>query len=747
VFLAVRCLAPLVCSPLAAAWPCCADIASEGTAGWKYLAEPILHSVRPPPGSTAGGGQEVDGGGVIDLSKETVLVPPRKLATTLSRLHSLVVSHPNPGLCKRLLSPLLLPLWALASWNGVEPTASEKLRGTALELLKIQLKLVPSPDILLALVHNVGYAGGYGSHNPGWVYAETNEGELQIVEVGRLLRATSPISLEQIDKKTSKLLEVVTDSFSDAEISTAFIDLLGRWLKPARGANARGVIIKEEAEDEKDPIIQLTENKLLQAMMEKFPEKLANQPRHILELVSQILADPEDIPESNDDVIGVALSLLNMIVTAPGFQKSKVNPYVLSRIENALGVLSRSDSPEVSATARNISLLLRYREHLDESSDNVTSVPTDRQIEDRKIYRLAVAYITQPDSPPPVKFEGLNLISNLIISQSPALDIPGILVIVSSLITDSEDYINLKAINIYTLLAAKHPKAVTKELLDHYVDSKEIATVDTRLRFGEALLRVIERLGETFTGEPAKQIGDALILIAGRRGHRPKTEARQAKEEKRRQMKNKEAEEAWDGEVPDLSDDMPEEERARNEILSRIVEGWESKRGTEDVRVRVSALSILGTVMETNIAGLGPALVATAVDLAVNIMQLELELEKGILRRAAVLLVMSFVRALDTAKQMGKRLGFGLAAQEDIVRTLGYVAETDSDGLVRQHARDVMESLENWEMGKLTVDGAQAQRDGVGLTKLAGLEVDLERATLSQDGSGSRPRPRIEEIE
>jgi len=689
----------------------------------------------------------VDSAPIIDLSKQAVVVSPVELATALGRLQSLVASHPNPGLCKRLLSPLLLPLWALSSWSSAQPKVVEKVCTPALDLLKIQLKLVPSPQTLLPLVQNIGYMGGYDRQKPEWIYAETKQGELQIVmprrPLGEPTDFVDPLSLSNIGQKINKLLELVAESFSDADISTAFIYLLGRWLNWAQRSNSNSVIIKQETQDEQEPIAQLAEIKLLQAMMERFPEKIANEPKHILELVSQVLAKTGDVTDYEDEVIGVALSLLNMIVTAPGFHRSRISPDVLGRIETSLETISSASNIETSNTARNLSLLLRFRHQVDDSSDSLTTASTNRQAEDRKTYRLAVSYISQPDSPPPVKFEGLNMIASLIMSQSPILDIPGILVLMSSLIRDSEDYINLQVIRIYTLLTGKHPKAVTKEILDHYVDPKETASVDTRLRFGEALLQVVERLGETFTGEAAQQVCDALLSVAGRRGYRPKTEARQAKEERLRQMRNKEAEEKWEGEVLDLSEDMPEGERARNEIMSRIVEGWESKRGAEDVRIRASALSILGNAMETNIAGLGPGLVSTSVDLAVNILQIETEMEKGILRRAAVLLVMSFVRSLDKAKQMGRRLGFGLAAREDIVRTLGYVTETDNDGLVRQHAADVLESLENLEMGKLTVDAVEGQRTGAELTRLVGLEVKPERSISLQGVS----RPKIEEIE
>ena len=380
------------------------------------------------------------------------------------------------------------------------------------------------------------------------------------------------------------------------------------------------------------------------------------------------------------------------------------------------------------------------------------TTPTDQQVEDRKTYKLAISYIVDTESPPPVRAEGLNLISTLIIARSPILDIPGILALLSSLIADADEYVYLRVIKLYTQLCDGHPKSVVRELTDSLLDQGETRPLDARLRFGEALLQVIQRLGETFAGELARDTGTALLATAGRRAHRPKTEARQLRAAEAQEKKNREAADAWDGEVPDLDDDeeMTAEEKLRNEVLERIVGGWDSKKGGEDVRVRASALSILGAAVEVNIAGLGRDLVAGAVDLCVAVLQLEREVETGILRRAAVMFVLSFVKALDQARENGKDLGFGFGqlAQEDVLRTLEYVAETDNDGLVVQHAKDVVESLEDWTIVRVLSPGP-AQDQGLGgltLTKLAGLEVNPGSADHGE-GSSQSKKPLIEEVE
>lgn len=726
---------------------------SQGTAGWKHLAEPMLDRIKPPSGPPGGVGAESDG--IVDLSRDRILVHHGDLAAALHRLRSLIVSHPNPGLCKRLLSPLLLPLWALSSWHNIQQSVTKSVCTPALELFKIHLKLVSSPDVFLFLVRNLGYGGGCDKRNPEWIYKTTDQGEIEIVDsrqhMKNIIDSASQVTLRDINLKIPKLLDLATSTLSDADISTAFLELLKKWIKSPRNLKGRDIMVKRQEEEEEDPLAQLAEIKALQAMMEKFPDKLATQPKHILDIVSQILASSGDNPD-DEEVIEVALSLLNMIITAPGFQKARVAADTLSLVESSLDRLSKqANSTDLTKTANNLRLLLLYRDQVDDTP-TATSSPTSRQIEDRRTYNLAISYISQPDSPPPVRSEGLNLIATLITSQSPILDIPGILVLLSSLISDSDEYIYLRIIKLYTLLADKHPRAVTTELVDHFLDARETHPVDSRLRFGEALLQVIQRMGETFTGAMAEHVGNALLSVAGRRGRRPKTEARQEREKRAQERMNREVDEVWGGKVPDFSDPLSEEERVRNEVLERIVEGWESKRSSEDVRVRASALSVLGAAVESHVAGLGQGVVAAGVDLCVAVLQLEREIEKGILRRAAVLFVMSFVRALEGARRSGRTLGFGFGkeAQEDVMRTLRYVAETDDDGLVVQHARDVVESLENWQVVRLLPDDGESGGQGVlgvdgGLTKLAGLEVDPERSATLRSGQG--PRPKIEEIE
>lgn len=765
---------------------------APGAPGWTNFAEPMLRCIDPTTGQTPVQATTSRGGDdIVDLRRNAaaVLVSEVSVAEGLRRLQTLIISHPNPGLTRRLLNPVVLPLWALSSWSNASKSCEEDYCLPARNLLKIYLKISTASDKVMPIVQDLLFEGSRGaSRTPQWQYLATDasQGSICIISAP----STPPSAAEvlqtrwnEIGPKSDALVDLLASiSTDDGDISSVFLDLFSRWLsskKPKRKANKGLVLIKEEEDDEQEdvpdsnPLVDVLEGSMLQKMMERFPEKLAGRPDHILELVGGLLSqlDKSDVSLAEDETVPLLMSLLNLVVTSPGFRRAKADAAVVQSIEDSLAKISReSGTDEVNdtaKTAKNLLLFLKYRDEIeDPEATSSTGATSQQQIEDRKTYSLAISYITQADSPPPVRSEGLNLLQGLILSNSSILDIPALLVMMSSILDENEDYVNLRVIKIFTLLADKHPKSTTKELLDHYVDANEMKSVDTRLRFGEALLQVVQRLGATFSGDTAQQVGQALLEIAGRRGHRPKTEAKQAREQRMRDFKakRKTSENAEDDEEDiDMEDALlSDDERKRNAILGRIVDGWGSKRGSEDVRIRASALSILASGLDVNIAGLGATLASGIVDLSLHVLTLEPELEKAILRRAAIVLILSFVRALHDAREVGRRLGFGLTQQSqgEILRILRYVADSDEDGLVKQHALDVIESLENWQMTSLlppASEGSDVLLGGPslsGLTGLAGLSINpanIGTSTSSTSALSSGQtlpiRPRIEEIE
>lgn len=725
---------------------------APGSPGWRVFAEPMVAVINPSLSTQKSTSEALvfsaGPDAVVDLQKEATIVQPDELALALRRLTALLNAHPNPGLTGRLLAPLLLPLWTLSSWPEADKACVESFCHPSKTLLQIYLKISGSTEKYSLVVNNLLCNGSDLSDDAHWTYGSSGDSSITVKRHrGRSATLVPELNWAILENKSKSFTELLQTTASESDTSKLFLRLFEYAFK--RQDRSDEVKVTMALGDDEDPALRIVQSKVLQAMLDKIPDRLIADSKGMLKLSERILAEFCDLPD-NIDSASVALSLVNIVITAPSFQKTEADGKLLSSIEVSLDKITKDNHPDISQTARNLSLVLRYRDEIDDPSERPTA-PTDRQVEDRKTYNLALSYITQADSPPPVRSEGLNLISGLIRSSSSILDIQGVVVLLSSLLADEEDYINLRVMKLFVQLAEKHPKSVVKELLEHYADANEEANVDTRLRFGEAILQVIQRLGDTFSNEIASQVAESLLSIAGRRGHRPKTEEKQAREERLRARQNRAAKTAWGGQVPDLSEDInaaeqerTKEEKKRDEVLAQILQGWESKRGSEDVRVRSSALSIFLVGLETNIAGIGATLVEGSVDLCVSILTIESEPEKAILRRAAIVLILTFVKALAEAREQRRRLGFGLtnASREHIVQILGYVAQTDNDGLVQQHARDVVESLQNWQVTAMLPE--KQEDDAPIFTGIAGLGVNLPKL---EDHGAQRPKPLIEEIE
>jgi len=731
---------------------------------------------------------------VVDLRKQTVLVRAGALRVALRRLSSLLNSHPNPGLTKRLLSPLLVPLWSLSSWPVPNAQIKTRYCDLAQSLLDTYLKLAGSADKYLEILNNLLFDGSVNPSERRWKYEESGDSGIQVRKLQSDEATTPPgLDLELMELKVTAFVSLLQRTASDADLSTIFLRLFQTSLGSKRDASTIQLL---DVEDAGDPISQLIQARTLQGMMEQIPDKLVSNSKQLLELVSNVLAE-FGTGSANDDAVPVALSLLNLVVTVPSFQRRDIPEKTLASIENSLSKITFARELDTSQTARNLSQLLKYRDELEDPADRPTA-PTERQVEDRKTYNLALSYITQADSPPPVRSEGLNLLGTLIKSNSAILDIPATLVLLSSLLSDDDEYIGLRVMKVLVQLSERHPRSTVREVLDHYVDASERLNTDTRLRFGEALLQLMQRLGDKFTGDLALSVGEALLALAGRRAHRPKTEEQQRRAEQAAERKRKTKEQlpksststntnlkinsaALAGNEAENEDDMDidmegltTDEKARNALLARIVSGWESKRGSEDMRIRASALSLFTSALETSNENIRtfpfpPQLVDAALALSLDILILEAGvLEAGILRRAAVMMILTFVRVLGEARERGGQIDFASAAgggrgsgagfgfgfgdattrEEDVERVLRYTEQTDEDGLVKQHARDALENLNNLRLVQLVPSNRAVRHDPAPtVVRIAGLNTDRPNLPSLDPNEGRRGRPIIEEIE
>ncbi len=752
-------------------------------AGWEVLAEMIMRKIDPgvaipskpgligqDPGTATPPG--MDGG---------TLVAEAELERVLTRLESLLSSHLSLRLTKSLLQPLLRPLWALVCYANSANRIVWCERAAA--ILRTYLKMAGGSAQLAKIAKILMWDG-----RPWWAFGSGSSGGIEI------RRRSSDDSdekdmiafVEDISLRVDEYIRLLASgTIDDTSIGEVFLIITKRCLlETTKLENPLLQLEDSDGDDMKDPLYMLINTKLVQRMLEKLKDKLASNPMQIFELARQLLQEyiektklqqrkkmdstrpsyaklgniinsnkslsaAETTESSEDDsteIVSIALSLLNAILSSPDFAPTPEATTLLSDIRSPLTDLSAFSPTTPNSIAQSASRVLSLL-HLQSSiptPQTATPITQDPYAQDRKTHSLALSNLSSPL--PPIRAEGLSQLSSLLTpTTSPILDIPSTAILLLGMLQDSEEFIYLSAVRTLSLMAGKNSRTVVRLMIDRYVDTQEVVGLDQRLRIGEALLRCVQDAGGRLNGELAREVGGGMLAVAGRRGKRPKTKVEREKRDLVAEKRRKEVLEGWGGDVPGTGGDGEEDGDAGNEVLDHIVQGWEGKEREEDVRIRASALSILGITIENNIAGLGSTLVSSAVDLAMAVLTLEKTQEKAILRRAAVLLIMSLVKALDKAREEGRNLGFGFAGENlvDVIEVLRYVRDTDKDGMVKGHAETVIEGLETWRSKSLL--GISAERDG--LTPRLELEGERLAGLSVNPNAQSGSRPRIEELD
>ncbi|KAJ5690748.1 hypothetical protein N7462_005140 [Penicillium macrosclerotiorum] len=734
----------------------------------------------------------------------------------LDRLRSLALQHPNPGLVKRVVYPVLLPLWGLACYSQEHQLA--KFHDKAMELLLTYFSISVGIQPLKKLVDNLLWDGGFS-----WTYG--TDPQREIVLQKRKNQSSNQSNLigliDSLQGRTDLFVKLLgSDPSAEERTGDIFLYVSQSWLVHSQESDQAGKQKKTQKLGESEDIMQkLVSAKVAEKLLNTFKDTLSRRPLRVLELIKQLIDGelharsrketekqeqkrgkvsltslanivPEEEVDSVDtdhgdaqESLSTAFSLLSTVIASPEFALSPETKSLLESIKHDLDQLIPLLPNELSKPATTSSMLMEIQLVSPEHDDLKPPPPHVADIEKHP--------------------EGFSMLSKLILDASPVLDIPSTLTLLLSIVMDvsestaNEEFIYLNAIKLIGTLASRHPRTVVKTLVDNYADKSEQRTLDQRLKIGESLLRTVQDLGEALTGETAGILGEGMVSVAGRRGHKPQTQqTRKHDEEKERRRKEREQRKqrepkmpaGWS--IPDIpsikqpeniedevggDDDSEDESPEQKAYAANIIAAWAAGASTDevpdDLRVRTSALSILASAVQTNIIGLGPTIVSSAVDLALSTLTLEPSPESAILRRASVVLILDILKALDSTREQrnGKDVGFGFSLTDDgsgsiqnpqnpstrgpstighipsMVRTLGFVESIETDSIVRGHLRALIESLEAWmEKSLMWGIGAHGDESQPRLElgdRIAGLDVD----PMAQPSAERRPR--IEEIE
>jgi hypothetical protein len=512
---------------------------APGTVGWEIFVEPILRMIAP---------RNVQNMVLDDVARSDVIVKEGDLKSALRRLSTITSSYSHAGLVKRLVSPPLLPLWALLNYAKRRPSLDKEWAVLPKSIISRYIEIGCDAKQIDNVAQHLFWDG-----DPTWIFGPGSEGGVEIRRRPEDPSKSSMASMEGIlgkirdlDNRVSLLVSLLSEAgVPDDVVGSIFLSATKRWLQPAKPA-AKSLTDEDLTGD---PLSALVDAKVSESLARQFQEHFARSPQHIIELMGQLIesfvsrhktasnnagklnhskramlgnivqkkdmegAEGED-DAVNEDLVSFAISILNTLVASPDFKKTPLITNMLHALLPSLAYLSGSQgqthSPVPSLIGNSATTLLHLIAPAPNSPSTATgpkkNATTDVLAEYRATLSSCLVELQSPD--PPNRTWALNTVHSML--QNPAafsvFDIPSLTHrLLSSSLADPESYVHLAAIPVLVTLAVRVPKPVVGILVDAFVDideqslklakgkqtdekEKELRNaLDFRLRVGEVL--------------------------------------------------------------------------------------------------------------------------------------------------------------------------------------------------------------------------------------------------------------------
>ncbi|EMD84983.1 hypothetical protein COCC4DRAFT_54723 [Bipolaris maydis ATCC 48331] len=513
---------------------------APGTIGWKIFVEPVFHAISPKHTqiSVSEDGRRTD-----------IVVREGDLKPALRQLNNITSSYSHAGLIKRLVTPMLLPLWALLNYAKRRPSLDKEWAELPKSIISRYVETACDAKQIDNMTRQIFWDGG-----TTWTFGPGSEGGVEIRwrTEGLFENKTAGMEgiLEQIgdlDNRVNLLVSLLSEASVPGDVaSSVFLSTTKRWLEPMKPA------VKSLTDEDfiGDPLSALVDAKLSESLARQFQEHFARSPQHIVELMTQLIKSfVEDHKKSlssasksllsqramlgnivqkqattgekneedavNEDLVSFALSILNTMVASPDFQKTPLVNEMLLALLPSLAYLSECRNQTQSTISSMISnsstSLFQLIAPTTANSPSTrtglpTSVPVDPLAEHRAALSTCLEELQSTD--PPNRTWALNTIRSMLNNPVafPVIDIPSLThILLSSSLADAESYVHLAAIPVLVTLAARVPKPVVGILVDAFVDVDERSlklargkhteekerelrnALDLRLRVGEVL--------------------------------------------------------------------------------------------------------------------------------------------------------------------------------------------------------------------------------------------------------------------
>lgn len=531
--------------------------------------------------------------------KTVVVVDEDELDKALQVVACLLKS-PHERMMDRIVPRILPSLWVLYCYLDRAKRPKNTILALIQSIVKTNSGLIQTLLKSLLLQSIGDYAFGPGPN--GGI-------EIRQFDASNQLAATMDL-ITQLDKRVELLVGILAD-MEDSVVSDVFVRVIRRWL-----VSGENTVVQED----ESPFVSLANVKILEKLTQDHKSKLMKSPSEIIEVLASILAqyvlkledapppDPNADSDDEDDLETPPISS----TLGTGQQEhehdsddedeeaeeleivslslSLVSGIAMEEIEDTDQQLLTTLTPQLKAIVEKAPEGLRFKAQNALQFIGESTAAGNESTDGSSSETLKKALKSLEDPLVPIRAHGLHLLRGLIEQKDPVLPFDTAVQILMNQVNNEDAFIYLNAIKcLETLTDVYTPTRVLPILLGHYSDGE--VDLDSRLRTGEVLLRVVQRMNKTFVGQCADMLVETLVSVI-------------------------------------------------------------SNKPANDDRLRMSAMSVLSITCEINPMGVSQTNMMDAVDCSVGVLTFE---KVEIMRRSAVVLIASLVKGLDSLDWVPKQ--------------------------------------------------------------------------------------------
>lgn len=484
--------------------------------------------------------------------------------------------------------------------------------------------------------------------HPDWKYhidLETRLASMRVIDKNSTLaneltlpqeRETSAFEIFEDMTTAIDLLITLLKQIGNREVTkNLFLNVLSRWVKSTTGKRN-----KLSFDEKSDSALVLIDLKILEQMNKEFTSEIVEKPADVLAVIEELIdfLAAEEVKPSQDDTDSD-----DEADDSIGTDDDSLNAFGLL-MDLLSAILDEASETDLKTAYGS---LARIRDKLDSSERpeceqliekvskallNSKNARDDVQSSRQNKEALREVMNQLSDPLEPIKVQGLRGLSMLITNDNEIIQKSKARSLFLQHLKDPDPFVYLNAIKGLALLCEIDRTDTINALLELYLNLDHRGKTDDILKIGEVFTRYVQRENELFGGPQADAIVDACLSMI-------------------------------------------------------------RQHSTLDNRIRMSAISLIGMCLRANARGL-QAKISPILDCVFGILQLETPTKSKnnndthLVRRAAIHLIS------DLLYDNGLLLLPDRYNRQELSTLLEYVMEQDEDSLVRKHAVDILQELD-----------------------------------------------------